>query len=168
MSLLRVDADARTLSLEEQIFPCTIGRSGTCPANEKREGDGCTPLGRWPIRAVLFRPDRSAPSPDLKLPWRWIGEQDGWSDDIADPAYNRPVNLPHRFRAETLTRDDPLYDIIVLLGHNDDPPVPGKGSAIFFHICYENAATEGCIAIARSAMDALLPKLKPGDAIEIA
>lgn len=146
---------------------CTIGRSGPCPADQKREGDGHTPLGNWAIRAVLFRPGRSAPAPRLKLPWRWVGAQDGWSDDPADPSYNQPVRLPHAFSAESLIRDDPLYDIIVTLGHNDSPPVAGKGSAIFFHICYKDKATEGCVAIARPDMDALLPKLAPGDIMEI-
>ena len=157
----------RTLSFEDQIFPCAIGRSGACPVDEKQEGDGYTPLGRWPIRAVLFRPDRSGPSLQLKLPWRWIGTQDGWSDDPADPAYNRPVRLPHGFGAETLIRNDPLYDIIVILGHNDSPPTPGQGSAIFFHIWNDAKPTEGCVAIARTNMDALLPQLAPGDVMEI-
>lgn len=146
---------------------CSIGRSGTCPADQKREGDGCTPLGRWPIRAALYHPGRSAPGPDIKLPWRWIGMQDGWSDDPADPAYNQPVYLPHAFGAETLIREDPLYDIIVVLGYNDAPPAPGNGSAIFFHISDGGKTTEGCVAIARSDMDNLLPELRFGDVMEI-
>ncbi|MEH6757867.1 MAG: L,D-transpeptidase family protein [Parasphingorhabdus sp.] len=167
MSIIRVDANARTLSFENRLMRCAIGRSGTCPADSKREGDGYTPLGRWPIRGVLFRPGRSAPSPQLKLPWRWIAEDDGWSDDPADPSYNRPVNLPHLFSAETLIRNDLLYDIIIILGHNDAPPVPGNGSAIFFHISDKDKATEGCVAIARADMDALLTKLTPSDTMEI-
>ncbi len=167
MSVLRVDTDALTFTFNKQVIACTIGRSGPCPAQQKREGDGHTPLGKWPIRAVLFRPGRSGPSPQLKLPWRWIGAQDGWSDDPSDPSYNRPVRLPHSFSAETLIRDDPLYDIIVILGHNDTPPAIGKGSAIFFHICYGKKTTEGCVAIARAAMDSLLIKLEPGDVMEI-
>ncbi len=167
MNILRVDAKARTLNFEDQVIPCTIGRSGSCPADQKREGDGCTPRGKWPIRTVLFRPGRSTLPRRLKLPWRWIGAQDGWSDDPSDPSYNQPVCLPHPFSAESLIREDPLYDIIIILGHNDDPPVSDKGSAIFFHICYENRDTEGCVAITRPNMDALLPKLEPGDVMEI-
>jgi len=167
LNLLRVDTAARTLSFEDQTIACAIGRSGACPADQKREGDGYTPLGRWPIRTVLFRPGHSAPSPQLKLPWRWIGTQDGWSDDPVDPCYNRPICLPHPFSAEALIRDDPLYDVIILLGHNDRPPKPGHGSAIFFHIWNDAKPTEGCVAIARSNMDDLLPKLAPGDVMDI-
>jgi L,D-peptidoglycan transpeptidase YkuD (ErfK/YbiS/YcfS/YnhG family) len=101
------------------------------------------------------------------LPWRWIRPDDGWSDDVRDPAYNCPVRHPHGFSAEKLWRDDELYDVIVILGHNDAPPVAGAGSAIFFHCWRDGAATEGCVAIAKAEMLALLPALAPGDTIEI-
>ncbi len=167
MSILRVDTTTRMISFDCRTIACAIGRSGACSADQKREGDGYTPRGRWPIRTVLFRLGRSLPSPQLILPWRWIGTQDGWSDDPVDPCYNRPICLPHPFSTEALIRDDPLYDIIVLLGHNDRPPKPGQGSAIFFHIWNDAKPTEGCVAIARSNMDNLLPKLAPGDVMDI-
>lgn len=157
----------RTLTFGAITFPCAIGRSGICPANIKREGDGCTPLGTWPLRAILFRPGRATPPPELALPWRWTGERDGWSDDPIDPAYNRPVRVPHRFGAEDLQRDDPLYDIILTLGHNDAPPVPGNGSAIFLHVWNEGQPTEGCVAIARENLDRLMPLLRPNDMLDI-
>ncbi len=165
MTLLRVDTAARRLDCGDLSMPCAIGRGGACAAEAKREGDGCTPLGRWPIRAVLLRPDKVAPMA-LRLPWRWIRPSDGWSDDPADPAYNRPVRLPRPTSAESLIRQDDAYDIIVILGHNDAPPVPGQGSAIFFHLA-EGRPTAGCVAIERADMLRLLPLLAPGDAMEI-
>lgn len=170
---IRVNTGALTVTMGDWTVPCTIGRSGACSAEAKREGDGCTPLGLWPIRAALFRPGRSAPPPGFALPWRWTQAQDGWSDDPADPAYNRPVRLPHPFSAETLQREDMLYDVILVLGHNDAPPVPRAGSAIFFHLWNEAKAedqrsTEGCVAIARADMETLLARLQPGMLIHIA
>jgi L,D-peptidoglycan transpeptidase YkuD (ErfK/YbiS/YcfS/YnhG family) len=103
----------------------------------------------------------------LKLPWRWIHPDDGWSDGVDDPAYNRPVRHPHGFSAERLWRDDGLYDVIVTLGHNDAPPVPGAGSAIFWHCWRDGAVTEGCVAIAKEELLRLLPGLTPMQAIEI-
>lgn len=152
---------------KDKIIPCTIGRSGACPAEDKTEGDGCTPLGSWPIRGALFRPGRSAPPEGFALPWRWIGAQDGWSDDPADPCYNRPARLPHPYNAEALVRDDALYDVIVVIGHNDTPPKPGKGSAIFFHLWNDGQPTEGCVAIAREEMGGILSRLAAGDVLEI-
>lgn len=159
MSDLRVDTAASTLSAFGHTIPCTIGRSGACPAGEKREGDGMTPLGTWPIRGVLLRRDRVAPPPKLALPWRWLRPDDGWSDDPADPAYNRPVRHPHPFSAERLWREDGLYDVIVVLGHNDASPVPALGSAIFLHCWSDGRPTEGCVAVAREELLDILPAL---------
>lgn len=163
MNHLQVDSRAGTLSFRDRTIACAIGHSGTCPASEKIEGDGRTPLGSWPLRGALFRRGRSERPINLALPWRWIGQQDGWSDDPVDPCYNRPIRLPSRYGAERLIRNDPLYDIIVVLGHNDAPPVPGEGSAIFFHIWNEGKPTEGCVAISRLEMENLLPKILVGD-----
>jgi L,D-peptidoglycan transpeptidase YkuD (ErfK/YbiS/YcfS/YnhG family) len=144
-----------------------IGRSGRIAAELKREGDGATPLGVWPVRRALWRPDRLN-RPDTALVLDPIGPDDGWCDDPADPAYNRPVRLPWQGRCETMTREDGLYDIVVVLGHNDDPPVPGLGSAIFLHCASPDyRPTEGCIAIARDDLVALLKVLKAGDVVEV-
>lgn len=165
MTIIHVDAGAGTLGFDGQTLPCAIGRSGACPADEKCEGDGRTPLGRWPIRAALLRPDRGI-APPANLPWRWSRPDDGWSDDPRDPSYNRPVRHPHGFSAERLWREDGVYDAILILGHNDDPVEPGKGSAIFLHL-RNNRPTEGCVAIDRPAMGALLAVLTPGSVIDI-
>jgi L,D-peptidoglycan transpeptidase YkuD (ErfK/YbiS/YcfS/YnhG family) len=154
VTIVRVDTDARTIAIDGRSWPCTIGRSGPCAADAKQEGDGCTPLGLWPIRTVLLRRDRWT-SPPTSLPWRWLRPQDGWSDAPDDPAYNRPVRHPHRYSAEHLWRDDAVYDAILVLGHNDQPPRAGAGSAIFLHLRGETN-TEGCVAIDRDAMRALL------------
>jgi len=155
------------LHADGRSIPCSIGRGGALPATKKREGDGATPLGRWPIRGVLLRPDRVTLPDALRVPWRWLRPDDGWSDDPADPAYNRPVRHPHAFSAERLWREDGLYDAIVILGHNDAPPVAGHGSAIFLHCWRDGIATEGCVAIARPDLLDLLPRLTPPDALTI-
>lgn len=165
--MIRVDTAARTVLWNGTTIACTLGRNGTCAATEKAEGDGCTPLGVWPLRAVLLRPDRVAVPPGLSLPWRWIAPDDGWSDDPADPEYNRPVRHPHPFSAERLWRKDGLYDVVVVLGHNDAPPVPRRGSAIFLHCRDGDRATEGCIAVDRSALLDRLRIAAPASVVEI-
>lgn len=165
MSVIHVDGAAGRLRFGAIEMPCTLGRGGLCAAADKREGDGCTPLGLWPLRGILLRAGKGA-VPRLQLPWRWIREGDGWSDDPADPAYNRPVYLPRHFSAESLLRPDDAYDVVVVLGHNDAPPVPGQGSAIFFHLS-EGRPTAGCVAVDRQDMMKLLPLLAPGDVMEI-
>ncbi len=165
MTPLIVDTAARTLQFGDRTIACAIGRAGACGTDDKREGDGCTPRGRWPIRTVLLRPDRWI-APPAHLPWRWLRGDDGWSDDPRDPAYNRPVRHPHTYSAERLWREDRLYDAIIVLGHNDAPPVAGQGSAIFLHL-REGDATEGCVAVPRETMVELLSALAPESELEI-
>lgn len=156
------------LDIGERRVRCALGPAGVVPAASKREGDGASPAGIWPIREVIYRPDRGPP-PATEFRVRAMTENDGWCDDPADPEYNRHVKLPYPASAETLWREDGLYDIVVVLGHNDDPPVPGLGSAIFLHICRPGyPPTEGCVAIARADLEELLDRAKPGDAIQIA
>jgi L,D-peptidoglycan transpeptidase YkuD (ErfK/YbiS/YcfS/YnhG family) len=164
---LIADGKAGLLHLGEQAIRCSIGRGGLIGAADKKEGDGASPIGVWPIRGVLLRPNRVALPKGMQLPWRWIRPEDGWSDDAEDPAYNKPVRHPHRYSAERLWRDDELYDVVVVLGYNDAPPEPGEGSAIFFHCWRDGDPTEGCVAIGKAELLALLPRLAPGDALEI-
>ena len=155
------------LSLGDRQAPCALGPAGVVAAGAKREGDGASPAGVWPIREVIYRPDRGPP-PASAMRVRAMGRHDGWCDDPADPAYNRPVRLPYPARAEALWREDGIYDLIVVLGHNDDPVVPGAGSAIFLHIARPGyPPTQGCVAIARGDLEELLAIAKPGDAVEI-
>jgi L,D-peptidoglycan transpeptidase YkuD (ErfK/YbiS/YcfS/YnhG family) len=144
-----------------------FGKGGIKPAADKREGDGASPIGLWPIRRVLYRADRGS-LPVTVLPIAAIQQDDGWCDASGDTAYNRPVTLPYPASAERMWRDDHLYDLVVILGHNDDPVVPGLGSAIFLHLARDGyAATEGCVALAQPDLEALLLIAQPGDALEI-
>ncbi|MDX3909204.1 MAG: L,D-transpeptidase family protein [Sphingobium sp.] len=160
MSIVAVDSARRRLRFGTMDVNCAIGKGGLCAAADKHEGDGCTPSGSWPVRGALLRRDRLMLDVLPALPWRWTRPGDGWSDGRGDPEYNRPVRLPHGYSAETLQREDEAYDVIVVLGHNDAPPVPGAGSAIFFHCWVEARPTEGCVAIAKADMLALLPMLR--------
>lgn len=147
---------------------CAVGPGGTVAAADKREGDGKSPLGVWVIRRVLYRPDRGPP-PATTLPLAPIAPNDGWCDDPTDLAYNRPVALPYPASAEHLWRDDEAYDLIAILGHNDDPPVPGLGSAIFLHLAKPGfPPTQGCVALSRADMEEVLRLAGPGSAVEIA
>ncbi len=144
---------------------CALGRSGV--AADKREGDGKTPAGRFPLRSVMVRGDRLAP-PASRLPCRSIRTDDGWCDDPADPNYNRLVRLPYPGRHERLWRDDHVYDLVVPIGYNDDPVRAGRGSAIFLHVARPDyAPTEGCVALALDDLRELLAACAPGDAVVI-
>ena len=156
------------LSAPGHDCPCLIGKSGTIAAADKREGDMASPTGSWPMRRVFFRPDRLDP-PDTALPLVPIHENLGWCDDPADPAYNRLVDLPFAASHETMWRTDGLYDLVVELGYNDDPPVAGRGSAIFLHLREpQTTHTAGCVAVAQDDLLRLLAGADTGTRLRIA
>ena len=142
-----------------------IGRAGI--GLKQGEGDGLTPLGTFVVRRVLYRADRMA-APVTRLPLAVLAPDDGWCDAPADPAYNTQIKRPYAASHEALWRDDALYDLIAVLGFNDDPVVPGKGSAIFLHLARPDySPTEGCIALPRDDLVGLLAALAPGDTVTI-
>ncbi len=153
MSRARVPGDG-TLRFEAATYRAAIGRGGV--AAHKQEGDGATPHGTLALRRVLYRADRLT-RPRTQLPVMPLAPHDGWCDDPADADYNRPVRLPHPARHEALWRPDPVYDVIGVLGWNDQPVVRGLGSAIFLHVARPDfAPTEGCIALALPDLLAVL------------
>jgi len=133
---------------------CALGRGGV--RAEKREGDGATPAGAWPMRRLLYRADRLSRPPTM-LAVEAIAKSDGWCDAPADARYNEKVMLPYGASAEALWREDEIYDLLVPLGYNDAPPVAGRGSANFLHVARADfASTEGCIALAKAELLAVL------------
>ena len=61
-----------------------------------------------------------------------------WVDDPADPKYNTLVSVPYSAHGEHMWREDGVYDLLVVIGYNTGPIVPGLGSAIFLHIARPN------------------------------
>ena len=145
--------------------PAACGRSGV--RADKREGDGASPAGTFPLIQGYYRADRIAPPP-TSLPMSALRPEDAWVDDPADANYNRLVPLPYPAHHEEMWRADGLYDLVVLIGYNTDPAVPGRGSAIFLHVARPDfAPTEGCIAVAREVLGPLLGLLGPGSMLTI-
>lgn len=151
------------LTWDGRRYDVTLGRSGA--RRDKREGDGASPIGCFPPRSVFYRADRMA-APATCLPCAAIASDDGWCDAPGDPAYNRKVRLPYPASAERMWREDTLYDLVVVLGHNDDPVVPGQGSAIFLHLARDDGGpTEGCIGVTRELALKLVAALGSDDRI---
>jgi L,D-peptidoglycan transpeptidase YkuD (ErfK/YbiS/YcfS/YnhG family) len=148
----------RGLRFGARLMPCAIGRAGITAS--KREGDMATPAGTLRITGCLYRPDRMA----RPVPWaRPIGPRDIWSDDPADPLYNRPARAPRAFSHEALRRADRLYDLILTTDWNASPPRPRHGSAIFLHRWRRPGfPTAGCIALAPADLLWLVRHIEPG------
>ena len=155
---LRVD-ESGMLRWTDACFPCALGRDGIRQGNI--EGDGATPLGIFPLRRVLYRPDRLSP-PRTALPIAPLSPRDGWCNDAAHPLYNQQVRQPVPASCELLWRTDSLYDVIVVLGYNDNPVVPGAGSAVFLQVATEDfKPTNGSVALRKEDLLAILGGLDP-------
>jgi len=168
MALLHVTGDGPDggiARLGRMTFACALGSGGIVA--DKREGDGGTPTGIFAVRRLLYRHDRIG-RPLTTLPAQPIQHAHGWCDDPASPHYNRQVRRPSAHGHEHLWRADGLYDLVLVIGHNDRPAVPGRGSAIFVHVARpDHAPTEGCIAFDIDDLLRIVARLKPGDAIHV-
>jgi L,D-peptidoglycan transpeptidase YkuD (ErfK/YbiS/YcfS/YnhG family) len=146
-------------------FRCALGRGGAHMA--KREGDGRTPKGRFPLRRLWYRADRVT-YPGGGLPKRRTRPSDGWCDAPEHRRYNRRIDLPFAASHERMWREDRLYDLVIEIGWNDRPAKPRRGSAIFLHVAREGyTPTEGCVALRRDHLLRLAPRLSGACSIVI-
>ncbi len=162
------------LRVGDREFPCALGKKGI--ARLKVEGDMKTPAGNFPLRTVFYRYDKLSKPIYSRVPLMALLEDDGWCDDPRDQAYNQPVMLPYHASAEKLWREDDVYDVIVVLGHNDNPVEKGQGSAIFLHVAREVQregdeptfdGTEGCIAVKKQHLLEILPILSSETTLKV-
>ncbi len=163
------EEDGRKGTLTGPLFeaPCALGRGGMVADSSKREGDGATPIGSYPFRYAFYRPDK-VEEPLSMLPVKMLKPDFGWCDDAESPHYNKLVRLPFGPSHEKMWRDDDVYDLIIVIGHNDDPVVPGRGSAIFMHVARQGfTPTEGCIALKLDALKRFLRLVGPDDVLRI-
>ena len=153
------------LAMGGRRFACQIGRTGRTAL--KREGDGATPIGRWPLLSVLYRADRVM-RPKTRLPVHIIRTDDGWCDEPLDRNYNRPVKLPYPASAEKMWRDDRAYDLVVVLDYNFSRRSMNKGSAIFLHLSHnDQRPTAGCLAFGEDDLRQILRLAPLGSIIDI-
>jgi L,D-peptidoglycan transpeptidase YkuD (ErfK/YbiS/YcfS/YnhG family) len=147
-------------------LPCALGRSGR--RVKKREGDGATPVGAFRVRRAFYRPDRLM-RPLTRVPLTPLEPDDGWCDAPGDRNYNRKVKHPYPASAERMWREDHLYDVVIVLDHNERPRVQGGGSAVFIHCARPGfPPTAGCIAFRRADLLRLLTRLEAGTVVRIA
>ena len=151
------DSSLAWASLGGRRWRCVLGAGGV--REDKVEGDAATPAGEFALRHIYFRNDRLV-LPKTGLPARPIAEHDGWCDDPRSAAYNRLVRIPNDWSHEKMWREDGLYDLVVVVGYNHDPPEGEWGSAIFLHIAREDMSpTRGCVAFKREDLLELVPLL---------
>lgn len=137
-----------------------IGRNGFAPPGEKREGDGRTPSGIFPLGTV-FGYEASA---STRMPYRRAGDDDLWIDDVNADDYNRWVTRGTTKAAsfEKMKREDDLYRLGIVIEYNTSPVVRGLGSAIFFHLWSgKGRPTAGCVGLSEGDLVRIVQWLDP-------
>ncbi|MBF0502025.1 MAG: D-alanyl-D-alanine dipeptidase [Candidatus Riflebacteria bacterium] len=137
-----------------------IGRNGFAAPGQKKEGDGKTPTGIYPIDMAFGY----LASIDTRLPYRQSGGDDVWVDDPNSGNYNRwcQRSLASATSFEFMHRKDDLYKFGMVIEYNTDPIIPGAGSAIFFHVWSgPGGTTSGCVATPEEFIINILKWLDP-------
>ena len=146
--------------------PVMLGKSGLAWGNgalpvphgqpgipSKREKDLRAPAGLFRIGTLYGYQPQSIPG--LRLPSYAVSARDCWIDDPNHPSYNRhivvdPAMPPPWYAKQRMRPGDFAYEFLLEIRHNSDPPVPGHGSAIFFHIRRgADKPSHGCTTMAR-------------------
>lgn len=145
--------------------------SGLAGQNEtglrKKERDGRAPAGVFRI-GKIYTYDAQLPA-GADYPFHQVTLADAWVDDVKNPDYNRfvtiddPANPPPWFEKQKMRHNDFAYRWLVEIRHNSDPPIPGEGSAIFFHIRRGlNRPSSGCTTMAEANLVRLITWLRAG------
>jgi L,D-peptidoglycan transpeptidase YkuD (ErfK/YbiS/YcfS/YnhG family) len=139
-----------------------VGRSGVAAPGAKREGDGHTPAGVFPLRGGFG----TSADPGTALPWMRVDADDVWVDDPGSARYNTHQVLPVAGRwASAESLDIPAYAYAQVIGYNE-ARTAGRGSAIFLHLD-TGGPTAGCVSLQRSDLLRLLRWQRPGGVIAI-
>ena len=134
-----------TLEISEFSFKCCLGLNGK--TNSKSEGDKKTPVGKFNLGPLFYRPDREK-KPKTKLTCIKITKNMNWcNDSTSKKYYNRLISKNKKIKYEKLYRRDYKYDLMIPLSYNSNPVRLGKGSAIFLHLTKNYKPTAGCIAL---------------------
>jgi L,D-peptidoglycan transpeptidase YkuD (ErfK/YbiS/YcfS/YnhG family) len=159
--LVTIHALERNNGVWHLVFPTftgSIGEKGFAAINKKREGDGKSPSGIFPL-GIAFGYGASLVT---KMPYRQATDNDFWVDDVNSEDYNKWVKgKPKAASWEKMKRDDDQYKYGVVIEYNMDPIVKGKGSAIFLHVWKPGEPTLGCVSMSEEMVLKILEWLDP-------
>ena len=132
-------------------WQCGYGRNGLKAAELRKEGDGTTPKGAFPISFAFGFAEKE----NTKLPYRQIKKNSVWSDEKG--SYNQWVESNRYVSGEQLWNYKICYEKALAIGFNQNPVVYGRGSAIFLHIkAPDTWESSGCVTVEKSSMEELL------------
>jgi len=152
-------------------IPVVVGRTGlawgtpfdqlvTDPqAPHKREGDGRSPAGAFPLDTAFGFAPRDAMLP-LHMAYVQLTPATDCVDDTASVHYNTIVSRDAAhvdWTSAEHMRQIAQYRIGVVVGYNAVSPLRGRGSCIFLHVwAGPGSTTVGCTALDARALEQLM------------
>jgi L,D-peptidoglycan transpeptidase YkuD (ErfK/YbiS/YcfS/YnhG family) len=149
-------------------YTARVGRNGV--RKNKREGDGSTPAGTFPIGGTMYG---NLPNPGVSYPYVRLRCGDWWVEDTKSPAYNTFQRIgcgrrpPFKVTTPDMSASPRAYAHLAVIAYNTHPIVRGRGSGIFLHVQI-GKATSGCISLRRTALVHVLRWLEPAALPQIA
>ena len=161
-----------------QPVPCQLGRNGLAigrgrglgqplagPA--KRQGDGRTPAGLFPLPAAFgYATVQAAGAAGVRLHYTAVTDRVSCVVDAASPLFGRVVGPDERpqggLRQDRMARDDGANVWGVVIGHNNGAVDPEAGTCLFVNVRPAGGPpTGGSIGIPSDAAAALAAWLDP-------
>ena len=154
----------------EGEIPVVIGRTGLAWADSslassvteavKREGDGKSPAGAFPLDTAFGFATRSE-LPWMHMPYSSLTDGSDCVDDVASQYYNTVVDRARvpavDWNSAEHMRSIAVYRLGVIVGYNASRPRKGRGSCIFLHIWGgPSSTTAGCTAMDAGALEAVV------------
>ncbi|MGZ4424524.1 MAG: L,D-transpeptidase family protein [Gaiellaceae bacterium] len=144
-----------------------VGRNGV--RVNRREGDGSTPAGLFPIGRPMYG---NSPNPGVAFRYVRLRCGDWWVEDSKSPAYNTFQRVgcgrrpPFKVTTPDMSTSPPACAHLAVVEYSMHPVVPGRGSGIFLHVQI-GKATSSCISLRRPALLRVLRWLDPDSRPEI-
>ncbi|HVD25679.1 MAG TPA: L,D-transpeptidase family protein [Gaiellaceae bacterium] len=132
-------------------------------SDSRREGDGTTPTGVYPIGRTMYGNDAN---PGVRYRYRRLRCGDWWNEDPRSSTYNSfqhvpcGTRLPFRTTTPGLWEERMVYRHLAVIDYNMRPVVPGRGSGIFLHV-ERKPRTNGCVSIPYARLVSTLRWLDP-------
>ena len=124
-----------------------IGKNGM--SDDVTEGSRKTPIGLFEVGDAFYIDDK----PETGLDSFRITEGTYWINDPDSAYYNKKMTGTDKKdwkSAEDMFRIYPAYKYGFVIEYNTKKVIPGKGSAIFFHIDF--GPTAGCVGVSEEMM----------------
>lgn len=171
VSAPRLRTTAATLRTWRRVGGCWSPVAGPYTARvgwnglrvNRREGDGTTPIGTFPILPRMYGNESN---PGVRFAYARLRCGDWWVEDPRSPVYNTfqrigcGVAPPFKVTTPDMSRSRRAYAYLAVIGFNTSPVVPGRGSGIFLHV-EVHKSTNGCVSLPRAQLLRVLRWLDP-------